>query len=92
MMTAAFVTNATTAIITTITEAFGAAARLASKPRLTRAIPVAAPQRIGQQAQRRSGIFRSIGLIPPQYMPALARSQILRLRMLQARAFGQRGC
>jgi hypothetical protein len=71
MMTAAFLTKAITAIITTIT-------RVVPKPQATLAIPVAAPLRIRRQAQRRSGIFRSIGLIPPQYMPALARTHILR--------------
>jgi hypothetical protein len=90
MMTAAFLSNAVTAIITTITAAVGAAARMASKPRPTLVIPVAAPRRIRRQAQQCSGIFRSIGLIPPQYMPALAQSQILRLRMLQATAACQR--
>lgn len=79
-MTAAFLTNAVRAITTTITAAVSAAARTASKPRAALAIPVAAPRRIRRRAQRRYGIFRSIGLIPPQYMPALARSQILRLR------------
>jgi len=61
MTTAAFLTKAITAIITTITAAAGAAAR--------------GPEAPGN---------RSIGLIPPQYMPALAQSHILRLRVLQA--------
>jgi hypothetical protein len=77
MMTAALLTKAITAIITTIT-------RVAPQPPVTLATPVAAPLRIPRQAQRRSEIFRSIGLIPPQYMPALARTHILRLRMLKA--------
>src|ERR1044072_5082509 len=59
MRTAAFLTNAIRAIITSIT-------RVAPKPQATLAIPVAAPLRIRRQAQLRSGIFRSIGLIPPQ--------------------------
>jgi hypothetical protein len=77
MMTAASLTKAMTAIITTI-------ARVAPRRQATPAIPVSAPLRIRRQAQRRSGIIRSIGLIAPQYMPALTRSHILRLRMLQA--------
>ena len=77
MMTTAFLTKAITAITTKIT-------RLVPKHQGTLAIPLATPLRTRQQAERRSAILPSIGLIPPQYMPALAQSHIWRQRMFQA--------
>ena len=77
MMTTAFLTKAITAIVTKIM-------RLVPKHQGTLAIPMATPLRIRQQAERRSAILPSIGLIPPQYMPALAQSHIWRRRTFQA--------
>jgi len=85
MMTAgAPAITAVTAIITTITAAFSAAirsARAALGSPAARAIPVVAPPGIRRQATRYSGISRPVGLVRPEYLPALARSQILRLRI-----------
>ena len=76
--------TAVKAIITTITAAFSAAfrsARAALESTATRAIPVAAPPGIRRHATRYSGISRPIGLVRPEYLPALERSLILRLRI-----------
>jgi hypothetical protein len=86
MMTAAILgITALTAIILTITAAVSAAARAVSENPTTQEVPVATPPRIRRRALRNSGVSRPIGLIRPQYLPALARSRILRLRMLRAR-------
>jgi hypothetical protein len=86
MMTAAILgITAITAIILTITAALSAAARAASESPATQVTPVATPAGIRRRAVRNSVVSRPIGLIRPQYLPALARSRILRLRMLRAR-------
>ena len=86
MMTAAILgITAITAIILTIAAAVSAAARAASESPATQVVPLATPPRIRRRAIRNSGISRPIALIRPQYLPALARSRILRLRMLRAR-------
>jgi hypothetical protein len=86
MMTAAILgIAAVTAIIITITAAVSAAARAASESPAPQVVPVATPPRIRRRAMRNSTVSRPIGLIRPQYLPALARSRILRLRMLRAR-------
>jgi hypothetical protein len=83
MMTAAILAiTAMAAVITTIMAAVSAAAWAALKGPATRVIPVAAPPTIRRRAKRDSRIPRPIGLIRPQYLPALARSRILRPRML----------
>jgi hypothetical protein len=82
MMTAAILTStALTAIITTITAAVSAATRAALQSQATRVIPVSAPSKLRRHAVRRSGVSRPMGLIRPQYLPALARSRILRPRI-----------
>jgi len=40
---------------------------------------------VRRRAMRNSAVSRPIGLIRPQYLPALARTRILRLRMLRTR-------
>jgi hypothetical protein len=87
MMTAAILgITAITAIILTIAAAVSAAARaVASENPATHVAPVAAPPRVRRRTMRSSGGSRPIALIRPQYLPALARSRILRLRMLRAR-------
>jgi hypothetical protein len=86
MMTAAILgITAITAIILTISAAVSAAARAAAGSPATQVVPVATPPRVRRRAMRNSGVSRPIALIRPQYLPALARSRILRLRMLRAR-------
>jgi len=82
MMTAASrAITAITVIVTSITAAVSAAARTGLDSPTTRAIPVVASPKIRRQAVRTSGILHPIGLIRPQYLPALARARSLRLRM-----------
>ena len=76
--------TAITAIIM-ITAAVSAAARAAPEGTATQVVPVATPPKIRRRALRNSRVSRPMGLIRPQYLPALARSRILRLRMLRAR-------
>jgi hypothetical protein len=83
IMTAAIL--AITAIILTITAAISAAARAASESPETKAVPLETQPRVRRRAMRNTGVSRPIALIRPQYLPALARSRILRLRMLRAR-------
>ena len=72
-----------TAIILTIAAAVSAAVRAAaSESPATQVVPVATPPRIRRRALR---VSRPIALIRPQYLPALARSRILRMRMSRAR-------
>ena len=86
VMTAAILgITAITAIILTIAAAVSAAARAAAESPETKSVPVATPPRIRRRAMRNSAVSRPIALIRPQYLPALARSRILRLRMLRAR-------
>jgi hypothetical protein len=86
MMTAAILgITAITTIILTIAAAVSAAARAAGESPATQVVPVATPPRVRRRAMRNSAVSRPIGLIRPQYLPALARSRILRLRMLRAR-------
>ena len=44
-------------------------------------IPMASLRGIRRQTMRDSGMSRPVGLIQPQYLPALALSQLLRLQM-----------
>jgi hypothetical protein len=82
MMTAMILAGtALTAIILMLTAAFGGAERGAGKSSTTRAIPPTAPTVIRRPAIRDRASSRSIGLIRPQYLPALAQSRLLRLRM-----------
>jgi hypothetical protein len=77
---------AITAIILTIAAALSVAARAAaSESSTTQAVPAATPSRVRRRAMRNSGVSRPIALIRPQYLPALARSRVLRLRMLRTR-------
>jgi hypothetical protein len=87
MMTAAILgITAITAIIQMITAAVSAAARAAaSESPATQGVPVATPPRVRRRVMRNSGVSRPITLIRPQYLPALARSRILRQRMLRTR-------
>ena len=86
VMTAAILAiTAITAIILTITAAISAAARAAAESPETKAVPVATQPRVRRRALRNTAVSRPIALIRPQYLPALARSRILRLRMLRAR-------
>jgi hypothetical protein len=85
-MTAAILgITALTAIILTLMAALNAAPRAASESSATQVVPGATPPRIRRRATQTPGVSRPIGLIRPQYLPALARSRILRLRMLRAR-------
>jgi hypothetical protein len=86
VMTAAILgITAITAIILTIAAVVSAAARAAAESPATQVVPVATPPRIRRRAMRSSGVSRPIGLIRPQYLPALAHSRVLRLRMLRTR-------
>jgi hypothetical protein len=86
MMTAAFLgITAITVIILTIAAAVSAAARAASESPEIQSVPVATQPRVRRRAMRNSGVSRPIAPIRPQYLPALARSRILRLRMLRTR-------
>ena len=73
--------TAITVIVTTITAAVSAAARTGLDRPTARAIRVAASPKLRRQALRTSGVLHPIGLIRPQYLPALARARSLRLRM-----------
>ena len=85
-MTAAILgITALTAIILTLMAALNAAPRAASESSATQLVPAATPPRIRRRTMRTPGVSRPIGLIRPQYLPALARSRILRLRMLRER-------
>ena len=82
MMTLAIrATTAITVIVTTITAAVSAAARPGRDRLTTRAIPAAVSPKSRRRAVRTSGVSRSIGMIRPQYLPALAQARSLRLRM-----------
>lgn len=87
VMTAAILgITAITAIILMIAAAVSAPARAAaSESQATQVVPAASPPRVRRRTMRSSGVSRPIALIRPQYLPALARSRILRLRMLRAR-------
>lgn len=86
VMTAAILgITAITAIILTIAAAVSTAARAASGSPENKSVPVATQPRVRRRAMRNSGVSRPIALIRPQYLPALARSRILRLRMLRTR-------
>jgi hypothetical protein len=86
MMTAAILgITAITAIILTIAAAVRAAARAASERLAAQGVTAATPPRVRRRATRNSLVARPIALIRPQYLPALARSRILRVRMLRAR-------
>ena len=74
--------TAITVIVTTITSAVGAAGRTGLDRPITSAIPAAASPKTRRRVVRTSGISRSIGMIRPQYLPALARARSLRLAHL----------
>jgi hypothetical protein len=85
VMTAAILgITAIMAIILTIAAAVSAAARAASESPETK-VPAATQPGIRRRAMRNSGVSRPINLIRPQYLPALAHTRILRLRMLRTR-------
>ena len=73
--------TAITVIVTTITAAVGAGARTGLDGPTIPATPAAASPKSRRRAVRTSGISRPLGMIRPQYLPALARARSLRLRM-----------
>lgn len=82
MMTEAILAvTAIAAIIATITAAVGAVGRAAPVSSTSRTIAMTAQRGIHRQAMRDSGMSRPMRLIQPEYLPALALSQLLRLRM-----------
>lgn len=86
MMMAAFLTTAITASITAITMAIGAvAARSVPASPPVREVPTVYPPGTPRQVQRHARITRSVGSVPPEYLPALARSRLLRLRIVRPR-------
>jgi hypothetical protein len=71
----------TTAIITAIEAAIDAVRRAVAPENSTfRALPMATPRGVRRQPIRGPGVSRPIGVIPPQYLPALAQSRLLRRR------------
>lgn len=79
--------TALTALIITINAVVSSAARTAPRSPAaqqdpaSRAIPVAVPQGARRPVLRETGISRPMGWIRPEYLPALARSQSLRLQV-----------
>jgi hypothetical protein len=71
----------TKAIITGIRATVDAVGRTTPGDLTSHAITVAASRGIRRQAMRASGVSHPIGLIRPQYLPALAQSRLLRLRI-----------
>ena len=69
------------ALITTIAAAFSTAARAYRKILEDSPPPRAAP-RARRRAPRATGIARQTSRVRPEYLPALARSRILRMRGL----------
>ena len=70
------------ALIATITAAFSGAAR-AYRAILERSpTPPAVARRARRRPPRARGISRQTGRVRPEYLPALARSRLLRLRGL----------
>jgi hypothetical protein len=72
---------AITVVVTTMMTAAGATGRTGLDRATTRTISAAASLKARRRAVRASGVSRSIGMIRPQYLPALARARSLRLRM-----------
>jgi hypothetical protein len=81
MTTALRAITAIAAIITTIAAAVSGSARAAAGRPATPTAPAAGPPEVPRQAMRNwnSGTSCPIGPIRPQYLPAVAHSQIFRL-------------
>lgn len=73
--------TAITVIVTATIAAVGTAARTGLDRPTIPAIPAAASPKSRRRVVRTSGVSRPIGMIRPQYLPALARARSLRLRM-----------
>ena len=78
MATAAIGITEITALITTITAAFSAAAR-ADRAVEDLQNPRAAARRARRLALRARGISRQASWVGPQHLPALTRAQLLRI-------------
>ena len=78
MATAAIGITEITALITTITAAFGAAAR-ADRAVEDLQNPRAAARRARRLALRARGISRQASWVGPEHLPALTRAQLLRI-------------
>ena len=70
-----------TVIVIIITAAFSGADQAAVKGSTAAAAPVPSPTRLRQHPTRAPGVLRSQVAIRPQYLPALAQSRLLRLRL-----------
>jgi hypothetical protein len=82
MMTAMILAGtALTAIIVMLTAAFAGAGRRGGTSSTMPPIAATAPTRIRRTVMRERASSRSVGLIRPQYLPALVQSRLLRLRM-----------
>lgn len=82
MMTAMILAGtALTAIIIMLTAAFAAAGRRGQRSSTMPSIAATAPTRNRRTVMRERASSRSVGLIRPEYLPALAQSRLLRLRM-----------
>lgn len=68
-------------VLTTITVALGTQPGTDLDIPATWSTPAVSPAKNRRRARRRSGIRRSVGLIRPQYLPALARARILRTQI-----------
>jgi hypothetical protein len=80
MATAALGITEITALITTITAAYRAAARADQAVAETAQNPHAVARRVRRQALRARGISRQASWVGPEYLPALTRAQLLRIK------------